>query len=115
MYRFAYAEILEEGGSAAREREREVFDHCIALLEAAEKAGSGSKAAIEAIFFTRRLWAFLIEDLGSTNNQLPDALRGNLISIGLWVLREIESIRLGNSQNFRGVIDVIRSVREGLK
>lgn len=115
MYRFAYAEILEESGGAAREREREVFDHCVALLQAAEKAGPDSPAAVEAIFFTRRLWTFLIEDLGSSGNQLPDALRANLISIGLWVMREIENIRLGESQNFAGVIDVVRSVREGLK
>jgi flagellar protein FlaF len=115
MYRFAYAEIIEESGGVAREREREVFDHCLQLLEAAEKAGPTSQAAVEAIFFTRRLWSFLIEDLGSPNNQLPDALRANLISIGLWVMRELESIRLGDSKNFQGVIDVVTSVREGLK
>jgi flagellar protein FlaF len=115
MYRFAYAEIVEEGGSAAREREREVFDHCIALLEEAEKAGPDSKSAIEAIFFTRRLWTFLIEDLGGPQNQLPNELRANLISIGLWVIREVEKIRGGEVKSFKGVTDIVRSVREGLK
>jgi len=115
MYRFAYAEIIEESGSVARERERQVFDHCIALLEAAEKAGPDTPAAIEAIFFTRRLWSFLIEDLGQKENQLPDALRANLISIGLWVLRELEEVRLGQSQSIAGITEVVRSVREGLK
>lgn len=115
MYRFAYAEIVDESGSAARDREREVFDHCITLLQEAQKAGPESRAAIEAIYFTRRLWTFLIEDLGSPENQLPDELRANLISVGIWVVRELEKIRLGDAKNFQGVIDIVRSVREGLK
>lgn len=115
MYRFAYAEIMDEGGSAARERERQAFDHCISLLEAAEAEGAGSPAAIEAIFFTRRLWTYLIEDLGSPENQLPDSLRASLISIGIWVIRELDNIRAEQATGFKGILDVVRSVREGLK
>lgn len=114
MYRFAYAETIEESGKVGRERERQVFDRCIELLDAAEKAGPGSQAAVEAIFFTRRLWSYLIEDLGKPDNQLPDSLRANMISIGLWVMRETENIRQGQSTNFKGVVDVVRSVRAGL-
>jgi flagellar protein FlaF len=84
------------------------------LLEAAEKAGPDTPAAVEAIFFTRRLWSYLIEDLSHTDNQLPDALRANMISVGLWVMRETENIRQGQSTNFKGVVDVGRSVRAGL-
>ena len=114
MYQFSYAEVLDETPKGARERERLAIAHSIELLEAAEKKGVRSREAIEAILFVRRLWAVFIEDLAETDNDLPKALRADLISIGLWVIREAEQIRLEKSSNFRGIIEVSQSIRDGL-
>jgi flagellar protein FlaF len=38
-----------------------------------------------------------------------------LISIGLWIMREAEQIRLEKSSNFRGIIEVSTAIRDGLK
>jgi flagellar protein FlaF len=115
MYQFSYAEVLDETPKGARERERQVIDRSIELLRAAEKGGVNSREATEAILYVRRLWAFLIEDLARPENDLPKPLRADLISVGLWIMREAEQIRLEKSENFKGLIDVSTSIRDGLK
>ena len=115
MYQFSYAEVLDETPRGARERERQAIERSIDLLEAAEKNGVRSREAIEAVLFVRRLWGTLIEDLSDSENDLPHALRADLISIGLWVMREAEQIRFEKSANFRGIIDVSAVIRDGLR
>jgi flagellar protein FlaF len=115
MYRFSYAEVLDETPQTARARERMALEHCIGLLAAAAQNGSGSRDAIEALHFCRRLWAMLLEDLAHPENQLPKQLRADLISIGLWIMREAEEIRLGRSNNFQGIIDVSKVIAGGLQ
>lgn len=115
MYRFSYAEVLEETPQTAREREQLAISHSIDLLKAALENGPASREAVEAIYFTRKLWTFFIEDLAKPENDLPQQLRADLISIGLWVMREAEAIRLGNSTNFKGLIEVSQLIAGGLK
>lgn len=115
MYQFSYAEVLDETPKGARERERQALDRSIELLRAAENAGVNSREAIEAVLYVRRLWGLLIEDLARPENDLPKALRADLISIGLWIMREAEEIRLEKSDNFTGLIEVSTSIRDGLK
>lgn len=115
MYQFSYDEAVDDGTGAARQREREALQHSIELLEGAETAGGRSREAIESVLFTRRLWAVLIDDLVDGGNDLPDTLRADLISIGLWIMRECEFIRTERSTNFRGIIEVSRMIEEGLR
>ena len=42
-------------------------------------------------------------------------LRANLISIGLWLLREAEEVRQGRSDNFEGLIEVSQIIRDGIQ
>jgi flagellar protein FlaF len=42
-------------------------------------------------------------------------LRAQLISIGLWITRELEAIRLGKSDNFAGIAQICAIIRDGLK
>ena len=60
-------------------------------------------------------WTSFVEDLGSDENELPQELRANLISIGLWLLREAEEIRQGRSENFEGLIEVSQIIRDGIQ
>jgi flagellar protein FlaF len=115
MYQFSYAEVLDETPKGARERERQALERSIELLREAEKSGASSREAIEAVLYVRRLWGYLIEDLARPENDLPKPLRADLISIGLWIMREAEQIRLDKSESFKGLIDVSTSIRDGLK
>ncbi|MCX7303229.1 MAG: flagellar biosynthesis regulator FlaF [Hyphomicrobiales bacterium] len=115
MYQFSYADIQTDSVADAKDRERQLLTRSIDLLTAARAIGSDSMEAIEAIHFLNRVWASLIEDLGSPDNALPKELRANLISIGLWLLREAEDVRQGRSENFDGLIEVSQIIRDGIQ
>jgi flagellar protein FlaF len=114
MYKFSYEETLSESGERKRENERLAMEQSISLLKSAEKAGVNSREAVDAICFLNRLWSFLLEDLAKPENALPDDVRANLISIGIWMLKEADAISSGKSKNFAGLIDVSSVIAEGL-
>jgi flagellar protein FlaF len=115
MYRFSYAEILEDSSSECREREKLAFDRAIDLLKEAASKGARSLEGKEAISFVQRLWGILIEDLLNPENGLPDALRAELVSIGLWIMKESELIQQGRSENYAALIDLNTMIRDGLR
>ena len=114
MYKFYYDEVLDESPKVARETERGALEKAIAMLSLAEQKGVQSRECVEALYYVRRLWGIFIEDLARPENGLPPKLRADLVSVGLWVMREAEEIRLGRSTNFKGLIDVSRTISEGL-
>ncbi|PTW60165.1 flagellar protein FlaF [Breoghania corrubedonensis] len=114
MYNFSYAETLDEFCVDARGNERQAMGVIIEQLQAAKEKGRRSREAIEAIYNTRRVWAYLIDDLSNERNELPVALRADLISIGLWVMKELEAIRTEQSESFDGLIQINTMIRDGL-
>ena len=115
MYKIDYEEQLIEDQSEARERERIALDRSIGLLRAAKAAGPGSADATEAVLFTIRLWSLLIEDLGTPDNGLAKELRAQIISIGIWIVRECDKIRREEGGSFDDLIAVSEAIRDGVK
>jgi len=115
MHAFSYAEIVEDSGQSARERDGKALDVAIELMERGETSGMQSVESVEALYFSSRLWAAFIEDLSLPENGLAPELRAALISVGISLLREIERIRDGESKSFRHMIEVSSIVREGLR
>ena len=115
MYQFSYADIQTDSVADAKDRERQLLTRSIDMLTAAASVGRESMEAIEALHFTNRVWTSFVEDLGSSDNALPKELRANLISIGLWLLRETEDIRQGRTNNFEGLIEVSQIIRDGIQ
>lgn len=115
MYQALYAEMAEETAANIRDNERQAFERSIALLRAAQTRGRGSRESVEALLFLSRLWSVLLEDLAHPGNALPEALRASLISIGIWMLRRAEDIRLGRTSDFQALIDVSETICGGLE
>ena len=97
-----------------RAREREAFEQSVVMLEAAERAGTGSQVARDAAAYLHRLWGFLIEDLGRPENDLPAELRAGLMSLGLWTMRELTRVDQAEPANFMLLKHVSRSMAAGL-
>jgi flagellar protein FlaF len=114
MQRIQYGDLLENDQQEARERERVALDQSILLMEQAVAAGAPLVATAEAIAFTSKLWTLLVEDLASTDNGLPKELKAQLVSIGIWILRELEAARTDESKGFTDVIVVSKAIRDGL-
>lgn len=106
---------MEDDPHIARDRERQVLERSIELLEIAKQQDRYGKDGIEAIFYTRRVWTRFIDDLRQPENELPVELKANLISIAMWILKECEQIRKRNSTNYQGIIDVTTIIKDGLK
>jgi flagellar protein FlaF len=115
MYRFSYAEVIEDSSAECRQREFELFERAIQLMKGAEGMPAQSQEMIEAIVYVQRLWTFLIKDLGHPDNGLPDKLKGQLISIGLWVMRESDRVVRGEQKSLVALIDINAMIQEGLK
>lgn len=114
MYKFRYEEILVDESAGQRDGEKQAIEHSIALLRLAQAAGNKSREASDALAFVNRLWSYLLEELSRPENALPAELKARLISIGIWVLRESDAIGDQKSENFAGLIDVSRTIAEGL-
>ena len=115
MYHFSYGEIVNDGASTSRDRERMAFDRSIELLKEADQQGAQSPAALEALLYVQRLWSLLLEDLAKPGNDLPEKLRADLISIGFWILKEADLSRDSATRSFKGLIDISSIIRDGLK
>jgi flagellar protein FlaF len=114
MYRSSYNEVLEGSPQTVRANERAAILHSIGLLERADQKGAGSREAIEALLFLRRLWEFFLSHATSGDSQLPENLQTDLIAVGMALLKEAERIRRKESQNFRAMIEISQTIADGL-
>src|SRR5208283_1819714 len=115
MYEFAYNEVVEESRATMRASERAAMDRVIGMLRAAQDKGPGSHERVEALFYLRRLWTIFLDDLNDPNNELPAQLRAGIISIGLWMMKEIERVRTRATDDLTPMIEINELIRDGLK
>jgi flagellar protein FlaF len=94
---------------APRETEIAAFGAVIrALAEAADDS-----ARIRALGRNHDLWSMLVKDLGRASNGLPDALKQQLISLGLWAMR-YSTLAILQKLPVAPLLDVNRNIMEGL-
>ena len=115
MYEFAYNEVIEDSRQTMRARERQAMDRMIAMLRAAEEKGPGSRERVEALFYLRRLWTIFLNDLNDPANELPEQLRAGIISIGIWMMKEIDRVCGGQTNDLTAMIEINALIRDGLK
>ena len=115
MYEFAYNEVIEDLRQTMRARERQAMDRVIGMLRAAKDKGPGSRERVEALFYLRRLWTIFLNDLNDPNNELPEQLRAGIISIGIWMMKEIDRVRGGLTNDLTPMIEINALIRDGLK
>ncbi len=115
MYRFSYAEILDESATLNRERERLALDKAVELLTLAAKTEPGSRETMAAVAYLQKLWGFFIADLADANNELPRELRASLASLGLGVIQECDRLISGTGGSIGLLIDINTAIRDGLK
>jgi len=115
MYQFAYNEVVEESPIAMRATERHAMDRVIAMLRLAREKGAETREAVEALYYLRRLWSIFMNDLESPENELPEQMRQGILSIGLWMGKEIERVRSGRASDLTPIIEINEIIRDGLK
>jgi flagellar protein FlaF len=83
-------------------------------MQKAVSAGPDAAETQAALAFLQQLWVILIDDLSRPDNALPDALKAKLISIGIFVMKEIEEVRRTRSNDLQPLIDISSLIEQGL-
>ena len=84
-----------------------------ALMAASQLASTDIGGRMTALDWNRRLWSVLATDCAQPANALPDAMRANIISLGLWVNRHTSAVMTGG-EDFGPLIEVNRAMMQGL-
>jgi len=114
MYNLSYAEVMDDLCSDQRLNEHEAMSIVIDKLNVAKERGVKSPEAVDALFYTRRLWSYFLEHLADDANELPIETRANLISVGIWVLKEVEALRQWEQEDFADIIQINSIIRDSL-
>jgi flagellar protein FlaF len=114
MYQFSYNEVVEESPGAMRTRERQAMGRVIDMLRVAQEKGPGSLELVQALYYLRRLWSIFMDDLKNPDNELPDQLRAGLVSIGIWVNKEIDRLRDAQHMDLTPLIEINEIICNGL-
>ncbi|MEQ5870851.1 flagellar biosynthesis regulator FlaF [Sagittula sp. NFXS13] len=120
----AYKRTIRESASP-KQIEARVFARVTGSMEqhsadwSAARGDNVARSAIlahglrDAVAENRVLWSRLGRDLADSNNQLPAALRANLLSIALWVDRT-SGVVIGGGEGLQALIDVNKNILGGL-
>jgi len=96
-----------------RELEYRAFGLVTAGLVRVKEEKPPIGAVAEAIDANRRLWNMLSADCSSPGNKLPITLRGQIISLAIWVARYSSDV-LRTGADLDPLIEVNRTIMEGL-
>jgi flagellar protein FlaF len=96
-----------------RDLEYRAFGQVTAGLVRVKEEKPPITAVAEAIDANRRLWNVLSADCSAPENRLPLALRGQIISLAMWVARYSSEV-LREGADLEPLIDINRAMMEGL-
>lgn len=96
-----------------RDLEYRAFGHVTAGLVRVKEEKPPIATVVDAIDANRRLWNLLSADCATPENQLPAVLRGQIISLALWVARYSSEV-LRDGADMGPLIDINRTMMEGL-
>lgn len=96
-----------------RELEYRAFGQVTAGLVRAKEENLVAAPLAEALDANRRLWNMLAADCSLPKNQLPLDLRGQIISLAMFVARYSSQV-LRDGEEIDPLIDINRTMMEGL-
>jgi flagellar biosynthesis activator protein FlaF len=96
-----------------RDLEYRAFGQATAALVRVKDEKPAPAIVAEALETNRKLWNLLSADCSAPENQLPMALRGQIISLALWVSRYSSQV-LREGADVEPLIDINRTMMEGL-
>jgi flagellar protein FlaF len=96
-----------------RELEYRAFGRATAALVRLKDEKPAAALIAEALEVNRKLWNVLAADCAVPENQLPLTLRGQIISLAMWVSRYSSEV-LRDGADVEPLIDINRTMMEGL-
>ncbi|MFO1016459.1 MAG: flagellar biosynthesis regulator FlaF [Hyphomonadaceae bacterium] len=100
-------------GDQPRDLEYRAFGQVTAALVRVKDEKPALSIVLEALDANRRLWNVLSADCATPENKLPMALRGQIISLAMFVARYSRDV-LRDGADVEPLIDINRTMMEGL-
>ncbi|MEM9762154.1 MAG: flagellar biosynthesis regulator FlaF [Pseudomonadota bacterium] len=97
-----------------RSIEYQVFAQVNGRLAAASGPEGSFPQLADALWENQRLWTALISDLAQPDNALPEALRGQLISLGAFVMNHTRRV-IARDAEAGPLVDINAAVMRGLR
>ncbi len=114
MYQKYYHDIAINSQRHCREIEKYVISRAISDLQKGLEVGPDSVETVKACALIQNIWSIFLAEAINDDNHLPNDLRANLISIGVWIQRELKDLSEGKSMNFKGLIEINQIIADGL-
>jgi flagellar protein FlaF len=109
----AYQQVAQRA-ETPRDAEYRLFAQVTrALMELKTTPRGEVKAWIDALDWNRKLWSTLAWECGRPGNALPEATRGQIISLSMWVRRQTSAV-MRREDDVDSLIDVNRMMMQGL-
>jgi len=115
LYRALYDATLAEDPGLARGHEHTAMLRLMSEVADISRSSGSPRATAIAACNLNSVWSAFIEDLASASNDLPSVTRAQLISIGLYVLRQADIMRRGEQVDLRALEEIHASVADGLR
>jgi len=97
-----------------REAEYRLFGQVTGALISAQRSGTTGGPLAEAVDWNRKLWRTLAADCLDDGNQLPQALRANIVSLSLFVTKYSKEVTRKGAP-LDPLIDINRTIMQGLQ
>lgn len=115
MFNQAYSEILDEGQETARSEEKQVLTEAVALMRESDREPGDQVKRITTIHRTTKIWSYFLNDVASPENAGSDEFKATFISIGIFVLKHLKSMREDRSLSFEPVAGISETILKGLE
>ena len=115
MFNTAFSEALEDDQGQARAHERDLLDEATENIRRSVASLDDVNLRINAIQFNMRVWSFFLQDLSSEENEMPNELKASFISIGIFVLKHLQKMRIDGSLGFDPIIEINQTIAKGLQ
>ena len=110
----AYAQT-QKSSMSSREIEAMAFTKAALKLEDAKKSLDDYDAYASALKFNQLLWTIIQADIVDQENQLPDQLKANILSLSIFVDRQtIKALADTNEKHLDVLININKNLAEGL-
>jgi flagellar biosynthesis activator protein FlaF len=112
----AYANVAKEA-AAPRELESRLLLQAAAKLQAVHDAWCDKPPGLsDAVLYNRRLWIVFIDAVMRDDNQLPIAIRQNILNLGIFVMGETFSLMTRpRPDHLANIIRINRALAAGLR
>ena len=110
----AYAQT-QKSSMSSREIEAMAFTKAALKLEDAKKSLDDYDAYASALKFNQLLWTIIQADIVDQENQLPDQLKANILSLSIFVDRQtIKALADTSEKHLDVLININKNLAEGL-